>query len=168
MRPIWNCSSSSASRFRPQHHKDPANSPEVPPLVQRDNMISYFRILSELTFHEDDTTNLGRELHDLGCLALDVFALDLQRINEMFVDSIPIRFAWNRSDDSPRVPLYLRIDPNSNSLRLCAVPNKPLLNSRSCPKPNSLRLYAIPHRMLLGLRVDSIRGMVEDTALYPS
>jgi hypothetical protein len=131
-------------------------------------MISYFRTLSELTFHEEDTTNLGRELHDLGCLALDVFALDLQRINEMLVDNIPIRFAWNLSDGSPRVPLYLRIDSNSNSLRLCTVPNKPLLNSRSYPKPNSLRLYAIPHGLLLSLRVDSIRGMVEYTALYNS
>jgi hypothetical protein len=131
-------------------------------------MISYFRTLSELTFHEDDTTNLSRELHDLGRLALDIFALDLQRIIEMFVDSFPIRFAWNRSDDSPQVPLYLRIDPNSYSLRLCAVPNKSLLNSRSHPKSNSLRLYAIPHRLLLSLRVDSILNMVEYTALHTS
>jgi hypothetical protein len=87
----------------------------------------------------------------------------------MLVDSIPIRFAWSRSDDSPRVPLYMRIAPNSNSLRLCTVPNKSLLNSRSHPKPNSLRLYAIPHRLLLSSRVDLIRNVVEEyTALYTS
>jgi len=166
MRTITVCSSSSASRFGPQHHKDPANFPEAPRLVRRNNTISYFRTISELTFHENDTTNLSRELHDLGCLALDVFALDMQRIIERFVDSFPIRFAWNRSDDSPQVPLYLRIDADSNGLRLCTVPNKSLLNSRSHPKPNSLRSYAIRHRLLLSSRVDSIRNMVEYTALY--